>query len=87
MLWYVLQISVFVGVMASNIEWQWTPNGYLASGIALGAAMLTTHILTRLLDFLPLLHRKRDGVALHQESAQRRSQARIDVVRPRSGRR
>jgi len=36
-------------VMASNIHWQWTPNGYLAAAIGAGLAFLTTQILNELI--------------------------------------
>lgn len=48
-LWYVLQISVAVLVLASNQQYQWTPNGYLASLIAFGSAFFVSWILSQLL--------------------------------------
>ena len=30
---YLLQGIIFCAVVGSNIQWQWTPNQYLASGI------------------------------------------------------
>jgi hypothetical protein len=48
--WIILQLAVFIAVMVSNIEWRWTPNGYLASGVAIGAAYLATRAVSRLLD-------------------------------------
>lgn len=42
MLWKLFQLTIFVGVMTTNIEWQWTPNGYVASGIAIACAYAAT---------------------------------------------
>jgi hypothetical protein len=33
-MWYFLQAIVMFAVMASNIHFHWTPNGYLAALIA-----------------------------------------------------
>ena len=30
-MYFLLQASINFAVCASNIHWQWTPNGYLAS--------------------------------------------------------
>ena len=30
-MWYLFQSLIIFAVMASNIHWQWTPNGYLAA--------------------------------------------------------
>lgn len=40
--WKILQGSVVLAVIASNIEWQWTPNNYLAAILAFVAALLVT---------------------------------------------
>jgi hypothetical protein len=40
--WFLLQGSIVFAVIASNIHWQWTPNGYLASLIGVGAAFGVT---------------------------------------------
>jgi hypothetical protein len=37
-MWFVFQGSIIFAVVASNIHWQWTPNGYLASLIGVGLA-------------------------------------------------
>lgn len=86
MLWKLLQISVFAGVMVTNIEWQWTPNGYVASLVALGAAFGVTYALSILLDGLTLLKNRRAG-PLGQQSAQGGGQSGVDVDRPRFWRR
>jgi hypothetical protein len=44
---YLLQGSIIFAVCASNIRWQWTPNGYLAGLIGVGLA----YGLTRLSGF------------------------------------
>ena len=48
-LWYVLQGSIIFAVVASNIHWQITPNGYLASLIGIGLAMAATGAINQLL--------------------------------------
>lgn len=45
MLWKLLQLTIFVGVLVTNIEWHWTPNPLVASGAGIGAAFLATVIL------------------------------------------
>ena len=46
------QITIFIAVIFSNIMWQWTPNGVLASLVAAGVAYAITAapvtLLTRL---------------------------------------
>jgi hypothetical protein len=37
MLWFLIQSAIIFAVVASNIHWHWTPNGYLA---ALAGAVL-----------------------------------------------
>ena len=39
-----LQVLIVFAVVASNIHWQWTPNGYLAAGVGIALA----YVLTRL---------------------------------------
>jgi hypothetical protein len=38
MVWFLFQASIIFAVVASNIHWHWTPNGYLAGLIGVGAA-------------------------------------------------
>lgn len=60
MLWNAFQLAIFVGVVSTNIEWKWTPNGYLASLIGIGAAYVATVALSWLgLKLGPLLRKKR----------------------------
>jgi hypothetical protein len=42
MFWYLLQGLIVFAVVASNIHWHWTPNGYLASAIGAGLALVAT---------------------------------------------
>jgi uncharacterized membrane protein len=42
--WKTLQFSVFAAVLFSNIYYQWTPNEYVASIVALLAALFVTAI-------------------------------------------
>lgn len=47
-MWFLLQGSIMFAVVASNIHWQWTPNGYLASAIGAGLAFTLTAGLNKL---------------------------------------
>jgi len=38
-MWLLLQSAIIFAVIASNIHWQWTPNGYLVGAIAVGTAL------------------------------------------------
>jgi len=49
MMWFLFQSSIIFAVVASNIHWHWTPNGYLASAIGVALA----YGLTRLLMWRP----------------------------------
>ena len=42
MMWFLLQSSIIFAVVATNIHWHWTPNGYVASFIGIGLAWLIT---------------------------------------------
>jgi uncharacterized membrane protein len=57
MWWKVFQFSVAFAVIASNIEYKWTDNNYVAGLFALLAAMFATAILSWLLDKLATLKR------------------------------
>lgn len=48
-MWLLLQSLIIFAVMASNIHWQWTPNGYLAGLIGVWAALLATVVINYLL--------------------------------------
>ena len=39
---YLLQGLIICAVVGSNIQWHWTPNQYLASGIGAGLAWIAT---------------------------------------------
>jgi ABC-type transport system involved in cytochrome c biogenesis permease subunit len=41
---YLFQSLIIFAVVASNIHWQWTPNGYLAAGLGIALA----YVLARL---------------------------------------
>jgi hypothetical protein len=47
-MWFLIQSSIIFAVMASNIRWHWTPNGYLAGLIgavlAYGATVLLSYL-------------------------------------------
>jgi uncharacterized membrane protein len=46
----LFQMLVFTAVMFSNIHWQWTPNGYLASLISIGVTFIATVSLLWIID-------------------------------------
>ena len=46
----LFQMLVFTAVMFSNIRWQWTPNGYLASLIGVAASFLATVVLIKAIE-------------------------------------
>jgi hypothetical protein len=48
-MYFLLQGSIVFAMMASNIYWQWTPNGYLASLIGIGLAFAATMAVSQLL--------------------------------------
>ena len=62
MWWYVLQIAVFFGVIASNVEWQWTDNGLAAAVIAgfcaYAASCLVYSVLNWRVELVPRNFRK-----------------------------
>jgi len=51
-MWTLLRSLIMFAVMASNIHWHWTPNGYLAGILGWIAALLVTVGLNGLGDFL-----------------------------------
>lgn len=53
----LFQMLVFTAVAFSNIRWQWTPNGYLASMIGGGVAYLATLAVVSVGDLLRRLKR------------------------------
>lgn len=49
-MWKLIQFSVIVAIVGSNGAYHWTPNGYVAGLIAVGAAFFVTLGLSSLLD-------------------------------------
>jgi hypothetical protein len=41
-MWFWFQGLIMFAVMASNVHWHWTPNGYLAGLLGWIAALLVT---------------------------------------------
>lgn len=70
MLWKILQVSVFMGILATNIEYQWTPNGLVAGIVALLGALLATAIVSKLRDLLAWRNKL---LLLNQSRQERRS--------------
>ncbi|WP_420971532.1 hypothetical protein [Bradyrhizobium sp. B120] len=58
-MWLVFQSLVIFAVVASNIRWHWTPNGYLASLLGVGLAWVLTVLVTELPQTLKGLRRRR----------------------------
>ena len=47
---YLLQALIFCAVVGSNIQWQWTPNNYPASGMGVGLAWIATQAIVEYRD-------------------------------------
>jgi ABC-type transport system involved in cytochrome c biogenesis permease subunit len=47
-MWFLFQALIIFAVVASNIHWQWTPNGYLAGLIGVVLAYGLTAALSEL---------------------------------------
>jgi hypothetical protein len=47
---YLLQALIIFAVIASNIHWQWTPNGYLPAGIGVLLAWIVTWLVVSVRD-------------------------------------
>ncbi|MCS3449528.1 hypothetical protein M2222_001651 [Bradyrhizobium elkanii] len=58
-MWHLFQSLVIFAVIASNIAYHWTPNGYLASAIGVGLAWVLTQIVNELPHTLDGLRRRR----------------------------
>ena len=54
-MYFIFQGSIIFAVIASNMRWQWTPNGYLASMLGGVAALLATVAVNGLLAWLQRL--------------------------------
>ena len=44
-MWFLFQGSIIFAVVASNIHWHWTANGYLPAILGAGLAWLLTRLL------------------------------------------
>ena len=49
-MWFLFQSSIIFAVVASNIRWRWTPNGYLAGLIGVVLAYGLTAGLSELAE-------------------------------------
>lgn len=47
---YILQAAIVLGVIATNIEFQWTPNPYLPAVLGYVLALLVTGALARSIE-------------------------------------
>jgi hypothetical protein len=43
-MWFLIQSLIIFAVVASNIHWHWTPNGYLPAIMGGGLALIATLI-------------------------------------------
>lgn len=67
--WHLLQGVIFMGVVASNIFWQWTPNTALAAIIGGGLAYAATAGLSLLIQHAERRRQLRTGQhRIHQEA-------------------
>jgi hypothetical protein len=56
-MWKFIQFTVFTAVIFSNIRYEWTPNGYAASIVALLAVLFVSAIPVMVSDLARLLRR------------------------------
>lgn len=56
-MWKLLQLGIFVAVVGSNIEYQWTPNMYLPSLLGVAAAAIATALIIKASELLRWLFR------------------------------
>ena len=59
LMWFLLQALIFFVVMASNIDWHWAPNLYVAALIGVGLAIGATQIVTGIQFLSAVLRRNR----------------------------
>jgi hypothetical protein len=59
--WMLFQGAIIFAVVSSNIHWNWTPNGYLASLIGIGAAFVATISINGATGLLRRLRSKNAG--------------------------
>lgn len=52
MLWKLFQLAIVFAVLISNAEYHWTPNSYVAGGLAVFAAFAATVLLGDLFRLL-----------------------------------
>lgn len=52
----LFQMLVFTAVLFSNIHWQWTPNGYLASLIGIAVTFAATCLLVWIGELIARAH-------------------------------
>lgn len=48
--WHLLQGAIFMAVVASNIRWEWTDNGYAAALIGAVCAYTASALILKLID-------------------------------------
>lgn len=70
----IFQMLVFTAVLFSNVHWQWTPNGYLASLIGGGVTYVATLAVVWISDGLRRLRLQR---AKMRPAVGRRGQQRL----------
>jgi hypothetical protein len=60
-MWWLIQSSIIMAVLVSNIQYHWTPNGYLASLLAGIAAYLATAACLSIGELITRLRINRTG--------------------------
>ena len=60
-MWLIFQGLIIFGIVTSNAYLHWTPNGYLASLIGVGAAWLATYVILKGQELRHRLVRERSG--------------------------
>lgn len=77
-----MQLAIVIAIVGSNNAWHWTPNGYAAGVVAVGAAFLATFFISELLRFCRWLAKRTNGNA----ALSSRSLKRVDQQEPLSSR-
>ena len=72
MLWKLMQLSIVIAIIGSNIANHWAPTGLAAGVVAIFAAFVATGIISELLRFYRWLKRPKVGPAIGLTGALKR---------------
>jgi hypothetical protein len=67
-MWTLLQLAIVFAVMASNIEYNWTPNPHIPALVGVTVAWFATKILSVAFDLSGRLHRWRTKARRRKQS-------------------